>query len=167
MLKAERFADGLNGVTDILSLDYEERKRSRFTTRLPGGDEVLVALPPGTVLRHGDRIVAHGSMVHRIIEIRAALETLAEVRENDAMPLARAAYHLGNRHVALELGKDDRGCYLRFRPDHVLEDMLICRGYALFIVREPFQPEGGAYGHHSHSPGTGADKPSATIHEFR
>jgi urease accessory protein len=167
MFTAERFAEGGTGVAEALPLAYEERKRSRFMARLPSGDSLFVQLPPGTVLRDGDKLHASDGENLRIVEIRAAEENLAQVHESDVLKLARAAYHLGNRHVVLELGGDGGGFYLRFPPDHVLEDMLICRGYTVTMVLAPFQPEGGAYGGHSHGHGATSDKPSATIHEFR
>ncbi len=111
---------------------------------MDSGEEVGLMLPRGTVLRGGDRLqVSDG----RLVEVVAAPEQVSIVRSGDARTLARAAYHLGNRHVAVQLTSDS----LRFLRDHVLDDML--RGLGLKVEADvlPFEPEAGAYStSHSH-----------------
>ena len=103
--------------------------------------------PRGIVLRGGDLLLAEDATV---IEVVAADETVSIVKSLDPTALARAAYHLGNRHVAVQIGAG----WLRYGHDHVLDDMV--RGLGLDVVAEqaPFEPEAGAYGHshgaHSH-----------------
>jgi urease accessory protein len=85
------------------------------------------------------------------LRIKAAAESLVEVRHADRQQLMRLAWHLGNRHLPTDI----RGNILLIRPDHVIEDMLIGFGAELLKIKAPFQPEGGAYGsgqhtHHHH-----------------
>lgn len=129
-----------------LTLCFEERQRSRLRTRLDNGAEAGLFLDRGHVLRDGDRLATAGGV---IIEVRAAPEPVSTVVCADAVQLARAAYHLGNRHVALQVGDG----WVRYRHDHVLDAMV--RGLGLEVIRElaPFEPEGGAYGGHAHRHG--------------
>lgn len=129
-----------------LTLPFEQRQKSRLRIRLDNGQDAGLFLPRGTVLRHGDRLRATSGLV---VEVRAAPEAVSTARADDALLLARAAYHLGNRHVALQLGPG----WLRYPYDHVLDDM--ARELGLTVNREqaPFEPEAGAYGggHHRHA----------------
>lgn len=129
-----------------LTLPFEQRQKSRLRIRLDNGQDAGLFLPRGTVLRHGDRLRATSGLV---VEVRAASEAVSTARADDALLLARAAYHLGNRHVALQLGPG----WLRYPYDHVLDDM--ARELGLTVNREqaPFEPEAGAYGggHHRHA----------------
>lgn len=132
-----------------LVLPFELRQRSRLLAVMDSGEEVGLMLPRGTVLRGGDRLqVSDG----RLVEVVAAPEQVSIVRGADARTLARAAYHLGNRHVAVQITSDS----LRFLRDHVLEDML--RGLGLKVEADvlPFEPEAGAYSQ-SHAHGHGHD----------
>ena len=131
---------------------------SRLRSRLPSGEEVGLFLERGATLRGGDCLVADDGRVVRIV---AASESLMEVRCADAGLLARAAYHLGNRHCAVAIGAG----WLRFAADHVLGEMLHGMGLAATAVSAPFEPEAGAYaaGHHHHS---GAAKHAGIIHDF-
>jgi urease accessory protein len=130
-----------------LILPFELRQRSRLLAVMDSGEEVGLLLPRGTVLRGGDRLqVSDG----RLVEVVAAPEEVSIVRGADARTLARAAYHLGNRHVAVQITGDS----LRFLRDHVLDDML--RGLGMKIEADvlPFEPEAGAYSasnSHGHS----------------
>jgi len=167
MLIADRFTDA--PPTDRLTLAYDQRRRSRYYTPLPSGEEFGYVLPPGTVLHHGDRLAAPDG---RVVEIAAAVESVLEARTADALQMARAAYHLGNRHVAVEVGADTRGGYLRLQADHVLAAMLEGLGCTLATVEAAFDPEGGAYGQrHDHARDGGNDtdpqRPKPRIHEFR
>jgi urease accessory protein len=122
-----------------LVIPFETRSRSRFRGRLDTGEWVGVVLARGQVLRGGDFVLASDG---RVIEIGAAPETVSTASSPDARLLARAAYHLGNRHVALELGPG----WLRYGHDHVLDDMVVGLGLTLCVEEAPFEPEGGAYG---------------------
>jgi urease accessory protein len=133
-------------VAGQLRLPFEQRQKSRLRTVLVSGEAIALMLPRGEVLRGGDLVVASDG---RVIEIVAAPERVVHVECASATALARAAYHLGNRHVAVEVGE---GC-LRIAADHVLEDMLRGLGATLAPMEAPFEPEAGAYGggHHHHS----------------
>jgi len=131
-----------------LVLPFEMRSRSRFRARLVGGEEIGVILARGQILRGGDQLLAPDG---RVIEIDAAPETVSTVRTTDVRSLARAAYHLGNRHVALQIGAG----WLRYCHDHVLDEMLQGLGLAVTVEQASFEPEAGAYhaggeGGHSH-----------------
>ncbi len=105
-------------------------------------------LERGTILRDGDLLLADDG---RVVEVEAAPESVSTVQADDPRQLARACYHLGNRHVALQIGAG----WLRYQHDHVLDDMV--RGLGLEVRSElaPFEPEGGAYVSHAASHGHG------------
>jgi len=121
-----------------LELPYELRSRTRFRMHLAGGEEVRVLLPRGQILRGGDRLLAGDG---RVVEVAAAAETVSIAHGEDVRLLARAAYHLGNRHTALQIGQG----WLRYRHDHVLDHMLQGLGLRVTVERAPFEPETGAY----------------------
>lgn len=154
MLLIEALYDGVRAATDTLELDFGYRTKSRLRAKLGSGQEVGLFLPRGTILRGGQKL--HGSD-GRIVAVVAAPEQLLEVRCADAFELARAAYHLGNRHVAVELGEG----WLRIQADHVLEHMLEGLGAEVRAVTAPFEPEAGAYAHGHQHPGDGS---GARIH---
>jgi urease accessory protein len=126
-----------------LVLAFDQRCRSRFRAATEDGKGVAVLLPRGSVLRGGDRLRAHDG---RVIEIVAAAEPVSTVHADDPLTLARAAYHLGNRHVPLEIGAG----WLRYRHDHVLDDMVRALGARVVVEEAPFEPEAGAYHRHDH-----------------
>lgn len=127
-----------------LVLPFERRCVSRQAATLADGREAALFLPRGTVLRSGDVLAADDGT--RIV-VEAAPEHVLIVRATDARALARAAYHLGNRHVAVEVGDG----MLKIEHDHVLADMLSGLGVAIEAAHAPFEPEGGAYPHaHEH-----------------
>lgn len=129
-----------------LAMDFEQRSRSRQRVSLPDGRDVSLVLPRGQVIGDGDLVRdAHGSC----IRIRAAQQTLLRVQADDGWVLLRCAYHLGNRHVRLQVRPD----FLQLEPDPVLQQMLVQLGAQVTEVRAPFEPEVGAYGgghHHGH-----------------
>jgi urease accessory protein len=129
-------------ITDHLELPFESRQKSRLRTKLRSGEEVALLLPRGEILRGGDLVTASDG---RVIEIVSQAEKLLHVETKD---LARAAYHLGNRHVPIQVGEG----FLRLAEDHVLEEMLLKLGATVSHVEAPFEPEAGAYGggHHTH-----------------
>lgn len=146
---------------ETLTLTYDERVRGRLRARTDSGQEVGIFLERGGVLRDGDCLQdAQG----RLVRVRAADEPVVTARVQDALALARLCYHLGNRHVALAIGTDASGGWVRFPPDHVLEDLAERLGAALTHHQAPFDPEPGAYGrggghhghHHGHVHGHGA-----------
>jgi len=132
-----------------LVLPFDLRQKSRLLATLESGEEIGLTLPRGTVLRGGDRLQASDG---RLVEVVAAREQVSVVRSSDARQLARAAYHLGNRHVAVQVTSHS----LHYLHDHVLDDMVRGLGLTLETDFLPFEPEGGAYsqGHgHGHSHG--------------
>ena len=128
---------------DRLELPFEMRQKTRQRARLQSGEEAAILLPRGIVLRGGDLLRASDG---RVVEVVSRPEPVLHVECETPQALARAAYHLGNRHVALELGGD----YLRFSPDPVLADMLVQLGLHVAAEVAPFEPEAGAYGGHHH-----------------
>ncbi|MET0283659.1 MAG: urease accessory protein UreE [Polyangiales bacterium] len=123
-----------------ITLVFQDRQRSRLKVALSSGQEALMMMPRGQVLRGGDTVrVSDG----RVATITAAPETVSTVRGKDMRQLARAAYHLGNRHMPLEVGDG----FLRYLHDHVLDDMVRSLGLFVMIEEAPFEPEGGAYSH--------------------
>ncbi|MGA2710492.1 MAG: urease accessory protein UreE [Steroidobacteraceae bacterium] len=141
-----------------IRLNFDARCKSRLLVRLEGGGQAALIVERGRVLRGGDRLRLEDG---REIEIVAADESLLEARSDDALLIAKAAYHLGNRHVAVQLLNGR----LRFLADHVLGEMVKGLGLNVSTLLAPFEPEGGAYGqHHAH----GSEMPLARpkIHEF-
>jgi urease accessory protein len=129
--------------TARLELPFELRQKSRLRARLASGEEVAVLLPRGEILRGGDWLLASDG---RAIEVVAVSEDLLHVECDSAEALARAAYHLGNRHVPVQVGAG----FLRLAADHVLEDMLKGQGARVARIKAPFEPEAGAYAGHTH-----------------
>lgn len=130
-------------------LDYDQRTRRRIALTTDGGLSFLLDLAKAPVLGHGDAIRLEDG---RIVAVQVAPERLLEIACEDERALARVAWHLGNRHLAAELG--DRTIYIR--EDHVIADMVKGLGAKVRAVERPFNPEGGAYGHgavHGHSHG--------------
>ena len=136
--------------TEELLLPFEARCKSRLRTRLASGEECGLFLDRGTVLRGGDRLAANDG---RVVEVVAAPEALCEAVSGDPLLLLRAAYHLGNRHVAVEIGPGR----LRFARDAVLAEMVRGLGLPVKDVEAPFEPESGAYAGHAHPQGHSAD----------
>ena len=141
-----------------LVLPFELRQKSRLRTTVEGGEEIGLFLDRGTVLRDGDCLEADDGRVVRVV---GADENLLEVRCADASSLARAAYHLGNRHTPVQVGAG----WLRLAVDDVLAGMLRGLGAIVTPLRAPFEPEAGAYaaGHHAHS---GDARHGGIIHDF-
>jgi urease accessory protein len=127
----------------FLVLPFELRSRSRLRTTLTTGEEAGIVLPRGQVLRGGDQLLASDG---RVIQVEAASENVSTVYSGEAERLARAAYHLGNRHVALQIGAG----WLRYGHDHVLDDMVRGLGLVVAVEQAPFEPEAGAYHGTSH-----------------
>lgn len=135
----ERIADTAS-CTASLTLPFELRQKSRQRVQLDDGREAALMLPRGVVLRGGDSLRADGG---ELIAVRAAVEAISTASGDDARLLARAAYHLGNRHVPVQVGAG----WLRYGRDHVLDDMLHGLGLSVRHEELPFEPESGAYQH--------------------
>ena len=128
-----------------LTLPFEKRQKSRLRVSLDDDQEVAVILERGSVMRNGELLRADNGL---IVEIRAADEEVAVVLTEDSFLFARACYHLGNRHVPLQIGEG----WLRIQRDHVLENMVQSLGLKVSHQLAPFEPESGAYsGHSNHS----------------
>jgi len=133
-----------------LELDWDTRQKSRFEATDSAGRTLGVFLPRGTVVRGGDVLVADdGSLVRVVAAPQAVLKITHCTKHGTPYDLIRAAYHLGNRHVPIELKPD----HLKIEPDHVLADMLRAMHLIVHAVDEAFEPENGAYasGGHGHS----------------
>lgn len=129
------------------TLTLAERRKSRLRVVLDNGEDAALLLPRGSALRDGDRLRADEGGA--IVFVRAAVESLSVARTDDPHLLLRGAYHLGNRHVPVELGTG----WLAYEHDHVLDDMV--RGLGLTIEESvaPFEPEAGAFSHAVGAPG--------------
>ena len=128
-----------------VELDWDVRQKSRFDATDSTGRQLGIFLPRGTVARGGDVLVAHdGSLIKVWAAPQTVLKITPDPDHGTPFDLIRAAYHLGNRHVPIELKPD----HLKIEPDHVLADML--RAMHLIVKEEntTFEPEGGAYGSH-------------------
>ena len=142
---------------DRLILPFERRQKSRLRTRLESGMEVGLFLERGTVLRDGDFLQSEDGLLIRVV---AAVEQVYLVRCESTLKLMRAAYHLGNRHVPLELGEG----WLKLKRDEVLRDMLLGLGAMVSEAELPFDPEAGAYGG-GHTHGDAGHRP--IIHQHK
>ena len=141
-----------------LSLPFELRQKRWLRAKLVSGEDVALRLPRGEVLRGGDLVLASDGSA---IEVVAAPEKIVHVEGPSPAELARAAYHLGNRHVPLQVGEN----FLRLMEDHVLEEMLRGLGMRITHVEAPFEPEIGAYSGVSHRHGREVIAGSGKIHD--
>ncbi len=128
---------------DTITLDETARHRRRVKMVSDGGIEFLLDLPEARLLRHGEGIELDDG---RIIEVIAEPEALYEVRAKDPHHLLQLSWQLGNRHLPTQILED----HLRIRQDHVIKDMLEGLGATVTEITASFDPEGGAYGGHSH-----------------
>lgn len=140
---------GSDSPSVTLTLSMEQRVRSRQKVVLDNGVEAGLFLPRGTILNRDDVLKAKSG---ELVCIVAADESVSTVYEDDPLKLARASYHLGNRHVPLQIGTG----FVRYQHDHVLDDMVIGLGLKVTAEQAAFEPEAGAYGGshghaHSHS----------------
>ncbi len=141
---------------DTIVLDFDERHRRRIAMKGTNGLEFLLDLPEAVMLRGGDALVLEDG---RLVEVIAAAEPLAEIRVSEPRDLARLAYHLGNRHLSVQILANR----IRIRRDAVIEDMARGLGAKIAQIEAPFDPEGGAYAGpeieevHVHGPECGHD----------
>ena len=143
MLHLNKKHDGRDETAASLILDFEQRSRSRLRANLDDDREVAVNLARGSQLLPGDVLE---SECGEQVTVVAALEKVSEAQCADGLLLARASYHLGNRHVALQIESG----FLRYLHDHVLDGMLRQLGLEVVVKQAPFEPESGAYGSHAH-----------------
>jgi len=131
---------------DSLTLVFELRRRARLRARLDSGAEVGLLLERGLSLKHGQRLATKDGTL--VVEVRARAEQLSTVETSDPHLLTRVAYHLGNRHVPLQIEPGR----LSYQHDHVLDGLVHELGLHAHVVERPFEPEGGGYsGGHRHS----------------
>ena len=151
MLYLTQRIDHAHRPTASVTLPIDVRVKSRAKVTLSDGREAGLMLPRGLLLRGGDILSSEDGQ--EFISVIAADEGVSVVRCDDAFQLAKACYHLGNRHVPLQIMPGE----LRYHHDHVLDDMLRLLGLKVSFAHLPFEPEAGAYTseaqghHHSHS----------------
>jgi len=149
MMRARQIlpAGSWDGATEVdrVSLDYDHRHRRRFVLTTEHGNAVMLDLPQAARLRHGDGLALDSGGV---IQVRARPEKLLEIHTHQDGELVRIAWHLGNRHLPVQLLPDR----IRIRADHVIADMVEGLGGHVDEIEAPFDPEAGAYagGHHHH-----------------
>ena len=136
--------DHAHCVTASVTLPIDMRVKSRARVALNDGREAGLMLPRGLLLRGGDLLTTDDGS--EVIEVIAAPESVSVVRCADPFLLAKACYHLGNRHVPLQILPDE----LRYHHDHVLDDMLRQFNLEVAFAQLPFEPEAGAYASESH-----------------
>lgn len=169
MIHVAKILAGGQGLAPVLlrraatvALDWDVRQKSRFDCTDSQGRRLGVFLPRGTVVRGGDVLVAEDGSLVKVTAAPQPVLVITHCKEHGTpFDLTRAAYHLGNRHVPIELKPD----HLKIEPDHVLADMLRAMHLIVHARDEAFEPEGGAYtahaGHshqpHGHAHGDGHD----------
>ena len=150
MLKFEKKVETGSPETTV-TLPRDQREKSRLKVTLDDGREAGLFFEKGTSFQEGDLIISDDENV--LVEIKAADETVSSVMCDDPLQLARACYHLGNRHIPLQINKG----ILRYQHDHVLDKMVRGLGLEVKTEQAPFEPESGAYSggghHHSHDHG--------------
>lgn len=139
LLEIHRHHEGTHPGGAELQLNYDARQKSRFRATLSNGREVGVFLPRGRGLRDGDLLEVNDGSV---VVVRALPEPVSRVQSHDLLLLGRAAYHLGNRHMAVQILAGE----LRYYHDHVIDDMMRQLGLEPVFAELPFEPESGAYG---------------------
>jgi urease accessory protein len=148
--RGQSLAPALRRRAATVELDWDTRQKSRFEATDSQGRRLGVFLPRGSVVRGGDVLVAEDGS---LIVAQAAPQPVLEVRAAQAFDLLRAAYHLGNRHVQLELQAE----LLKLEPDHVLAQMLRQMGLQVAEAQAAFEPEAGAYAAGGHAHGHGQE----------
>lgn len=143
MLKLTELDSDTAASDEVVTLPFEYRQKSRLLSQTDKGTQIGIFLPRGQTLRHGFILTGQDKVR---VRINAAPETLSVVRTDDNLLFARACYHLGNRHIPLQILTGE----LRFLTDHVLDQMLIGLGLTVEHALLPFEPEHGAYHSHGH-----------------
>jgi urease accessory protein len=146
ILRRDRFE--ADRVVDVITLDHGDRHRRRIALTADGGTRFLLDLDRPDILEDGDAIALETGW---LVEVRAAPEKLVEITSDDPLDLLALAWHIGNRHVPAEIGREA----IHIGYDHVLVEMLEGLGATVRILDRPFRPLRGAYhregGHHGHS----------------
>lgn len=143
-----------------LALPFELRRKSRLRTRLRSGEEVGLFLERGQILRNGDCLQAEDG---RVVKVVAQPERVLHITCADAESLLRVTYHLGNRHVPLQVGKG----WVRIVDDSVLRRMVEGLGATVEAIDAPFEPEAGAYGAHAHDKESSGPERGPVVHGIR
>jgi len=146
MIELTKLLDTKTKADGTLTLPIEQRVRSRLKVTLDDGRDAGLFLPRGTLIRGGDYLSDNNGLT---IQIIAADETVSTLHCGDTTKLARAAYHLGNRHIPLQIESN----WLRYQHDHVLDEMLQQMGLNVIVESAPFEPEAGAYQQAPHNHG--------------
>ncbi len=129
---------------DTVLIDFDRRHRRRIQLTTESGADLLLDLPQAARLRDGDGLVVEGG---GIVLVKARPEPLLDIHAHDAAGLVRIAWHLGNRHLPVQL----LGSHIRIREDHVIAEMVRGLGGHVHAIDAPFDPEAGAYaGGHQH-----------------
>jgi urease accessory protein len=168
MLTCSKLIAGGHGLAAALvkraatvALDWDVRQKSRFDATDSTGRAIGVFLPRGTLVRGGDVLVIEdGSLVRVQAAPQEVLRITVCAQHGSPFDLTRAAYHLGNRHVPIELQPD----HLKIEPDHVLADMLRAMHMTVVAAQEAFEPEGGAYSSQGHSHGAHSHGEHSHVH---
>ncbi len=145
MLKAfERFSHTHDPIDDAVVLDHDTRKKARIKTITEKGKDIGIFVERGHPLLVGEIVKTECGVV---IEVKGKEEDVSTAIAKDWLSFSKICYHLGNRHTSLQIGE----LWVRFKPDHVLEELT--EKFGLTVDRSPaiFEPENGAYGGHSHS----------------
>jgi len=142
MLVFTQRIEHVHDYSHTLTLAYELRQKARLKTKSDSGEEVGLMLPRGLVLRGGDCLQSDEGVIAKII---SAPEEVSVARTNDKLVLSKACYHLGNRHMPLQI---EENC-LVYQKDHVLDEMVENLGLTITHEMRAFEPESGAYSNHS------------------
>jgi urease accessory protein len=148
MIRLTKKITGPSTPDTTVTLPLHSRIKSRLRVTLDDGRDAGLFLERGSTLKDGELLSSDDGI---IVLVRAGEETLSTVRSQDPLLLARACYHLGNRHMSIQILPG----MLRYRHDHVLDDMLRGLGMEVTIEQAPFEPEPGAYGGSADSHGHG------------
>lgn len=148
MIRIEKLLENMADHSVTLSLPIDQRVKSRLRVILDDGRPAGLFLPRGKILRGGDLLQSTDGLV---VQVCAAAESVSTVHSDDSLALARVCYHLGNRHVPLQIAAQ----WVRYQHDHVLDEMVAGLGLRVEVEQAPFEPEAGAYqntahGHHHH-----------------
>ena len=144
MLKFTKKLSSTATFATSLTLPFESRTKSRLRVTLDNGLSAGIMLPRGHILRHGDLIATDENY---IVQIHAAAESVSSITSDNTHLLSRACYHLGNRHIPLQIEQD----MIRYQHDHVLDHLMTSMGLHVTHGTEPFEPESGAYHTHAHT----------------
>ena len=145
MLRLVRKLEATRPADDCLTLSYDQRAKTRQRVTLDSGREAGLLLERGSMPRDGDLLTDAAGVI--AVRVRAAREDVSTVRCDDPLLLARACYHLGNRHVSVQIEDG----WIRYRHDHVLDEMITWLGLLVTPEPAPFEPETGAYAGSGHS----------------